>query len=379
MSTIAEIPQVSGSSAMEAWIYPAPTHAVETVDNHGYTNRELTPQETEAIRYHLSNARSKNTRLAYGTQWKLFIQWCKAQGFIPFPAEVSTVVLYLTHLSSQDHKYSKLEQALSAIKAVHSDNVHLLPQGNNALMGLSFRHPHIKAALSSIRRDMVDKGLNVVSKPRAFSQAEILAMVKACPETPAGIQDKAILLLGCNVGLRASEFCSLELNDLSIDDMGLDVRIRSSKTDQYGEGENLFVGRLAPFQRNLDAVEAMSAWLNTRASLADLDDVQSVFVAFRKGGTVLHRTEAGKGHGLTRMAITAVLQRCAERAGIESNGTNQSISSHGMRHSFITQGFVAGIDSLTLSKTTRHRSLSTLLSYDQTSRRTSTVAPKLWA
>jgi site-specific recombinase XerD len=371
----AEIPQGSGASEMEAWM-PATTDDITTSSNHGYSNRELTPQETEAIRYHLSKARSKNTRLAYETQWKLFIRYCKEQGFIPFPAQVNTVVLYLTHLATLNHKYSKLEQALSAIKAVHSDNSHLLPQGDNSLMGLSFRHPTIRAALSSIKRDMVDKGLNVVSKPRAFSQAEILAMVKACPETPAGIQDKAILLLGMNVGLRASEFCSLELSDLTTDDMGLDVRIRSSKTDQFGVGENLFIGRLAPFQRNLDAVVAMESWMQERETL-NLEGVDSVFVAFRKG-SVLHKTEAGEAHGLTRMAITAVLQRCASRAGIEN--TQQSISSHGMRHSFITQAFSRpDIDAVVLSKTTRHKSMSVLLGYDQTSRKTSTVAPKLWA
>lgn len=346
--------------------------------SHGYSNRALTVQETEAIRYHLSNSRSRNTRLAYAAQWKLFVSFCKQEGFLPFPAEVNTIVLYLNHIAAKNNKYSKMEQAVSAIKAVHSDNIHLLPPGSDALQGLSFRHPHIRAALSSIRRDLVDKGLNVVKKPKAFSQSEILAMVRACPDTPSGVQDKAILLLGMNVGLRASEFCALETDDIIFDtDMGVDVRIRSSKTDQHGVGENLYVGRLAPSQKDFDAVLALQEWMCMRSAL-ELDGVASLFVAFRKGGSSLHKTKAGTGHGLTREAITTVVQRCASRAGIEV--TNQSISSHSCRHSMITQAFTRpDIDAVRLSKTTRHRSMEVLLGYDQTSRRTSTIAPKLWA
>lgn len=372
----AEISQVSGSSVMEAWVHPASTGGIESLSNHGYTNRALTQHEAETIQFHLSNARSKNTRMAYQTQWKLFVSWCKERGFLPFPAEVSTIVLYLDAIASNDCKYSKLEQAVSAIRAVHHDNMHLMPADARSVSDLSFRHPHIKAALASIKRSLVEKGLNSIKKPRAFNQNEILAMVHACPNTPSGIQDKAILLLGVNIGLRASEFCSLQVTDLTFDDMGVDIHIASSKTDQFGQGENLFVGRLAPSQGDLDAVKALETWMRLRATM-DIGELSSVFVAFRKGGSVLHRTSEGKAHGLTREAISSVVQRCASRGSIEIS--NQTVSSHGMRHSFITQGFHQGVDAVTLSKSSRHKSMTVLLNYDQTSRRTSTVAPKLWA
>jgi site-specific recombinase XerD len=345
----------------------------ELLPAHGFTNRAITQHEAETIQFHLSNARSKNTRLAYETQWRLFVAWCGQQGFLPFPAEVSTIVLYLDAIASTDCKYSKLEQTVSAIRAVHHDNMDLVPADKQG--GLNFRHPHIKATLASIQRSMVEKGLNTVKKPRAFSQDEILRMVHACPNTPSGIQDRAILLLGVNVGLRASEFVALELADLTFDDMGVDVRIRSSKTDQFGQGEHLFIGRLAPSMQDYDAVKAMESWLRIRATL-DVGELSAVFVAFRKGGHVLHRTLEGQAHRLTREAISSVVQRCASRAGIEI--TNQTVSSHGMRHSFITQGFNRGVDAVTIAKTSRHKSMTVLLGYDQSSRRGSTVAPKLW-
>lgn len=353
-----------------------PNGGNSVLPSHGYTNRAITQHEAETIKFHLSNARSLNTRLAYETQWKLFVSWCKEQGFLPFPAEVSTVVLYLDAIADTDCKSSKLEQAVSAIRAVHQDNMHLLPESQQGIDALSFRHPHIAAALASIKRSLVEKGLNTVKKPRAFSQDEILRMVHACPNTPSGVQDKAILLLGVNIGLRASEFVSLEVSDLTFDEMGVDVRIRSSKTDQFGAGVNLFIGRLAPSQQDLDAVKAMESWLRVRAML-DVDELQSVFTAYRKGGSVIHRNLEGRAHSLTRTAVSAVVQRCASRANIENS--NQTISSHGMRHSFITQGFNRGLDAVTIAKSSRHKSLSILQNYDQSSRRSSTLAPKLWA
>jgi site-specific recombinase XerD len=349
-------------------------NSIVNVADTGFSNRELTPGETEAIRYHLSNARSHNTKLAYGTQWKLFVSWCQQEGFLPFPAEVSTIVLYLTHLATQDLKYSKMEQVLCAIRAVHADNVHLL-EGMDALNNVSFRHPHIKAALASIRRGLVEKKLNIVKKPRFFTQKEILSMVEACPDTPAGLMERTILLLGVNSGLRASEICMLEADDITLDSLGLDVRIRSSKTDQFGSGEELFVARLAPAQACLDAAKAMEAWVAVRSTL-NLGDVPPLFLAFRKGGNVLHRTSAGYAHGLTREAISSIIQRCASRAGIEA--TNQAVSSHSLRHSMVTQAFNAGLDPVVISKTSRHKSMAVLMEYDQSSRRLASVAPKLW-
>lgn len=185
------------------------------------TNRSLTVIEAETIRYHLTNARSENTRLAYERQWRLFTRWCEREGFTPFPAQVSTVILYLTHLGDENFKLSKIQQALSAIKALHSDNIERL-----------------------------------------------------------------------------------------------------------------------------------------------------------RGGNSLHMA-SGAPHALTRDAISACVQRCATRAGLAE--ATQSISSHSLRHTFITTGFSRQIDAATIAKSSRHKTMSVLMGYDQTSRRDASLSVKLWA
>lgn len=335
-----------------------------------YSNRNISLAEQETLRFHVNNARARNTNLAYESQWKLFVSWCKDEGFVPYPAEPTVIALYLSHAGEQGCKYSKLEQSVSAIIAVHADNAGT--DGNENMMG--FRHPIIKSTLSSLKRNMVASGKNKVKKPRHFNQDEIKTMVDACPCTPQGIQDKAILLLGVNLGLRASEFCSLLLADVVIDDKGMTIRISASKADQYGEGVDLYVGRLAPHQWDFDAVKAMEDWLLSRAMFTD-GDMVPVFIAFRKGGNTAHMID-GQAHGLNRDSISGVVQRCADRGNIAI--TNQTVSSHGMRHSFITQAFSRGVDATVIAKSSRHKSMTVLGSYDQTSMKLTTISPRLW-
>lgn len=331
-----------------------------------FVNRELTEAENHVLDFHLSNARSLNTRKAYETQWKLFVSYCYREGFIPFPVTTEVVCLYLSHLNDQGVKLSKIEQSLSAIKAVHTDN-------SNGTM-LAFTHPQVKATLNSIRRSMAEDGRSKTDKPRRFTQEEILAMVSACDgSTAQGIQDRAILLLGFNAGLRALEFCFLKVQDLTFDDTGVDIDIRRSKGDQFGKGASVFIGGLAPHLRKLDAVKALAQWFGVRASFEEAEG--SLFIAFRKGGNTPH-TINGHVHGLTREAITNSLLRCAKTAGLVPE--KQSFSSHSMRHSFVTQAFQRGLDAARISKTSRHKSMSVLLGYDQTSHRESSVAPVLW-
>ncbi len=53
----------------------------------------------------------------------------------------------------------------------------------------------------------------------------------------SGIRDKAILLLGFSGAFRQSELANLQIEDISLQDKGMDVKIRRSKTDQDGQGK----------------------------------------------------------------------------------------------------------------------------------------------
>ncbi len=344
-----------------------------------FTDRSLTVMEKDTIAYHLANSRSKNTRIAYASQWAQFVRFCHSQqndtgqGFVPFPCAVPTLILYVTHLAAEGHKISKIEQAISAIRAVHNDNIDLLPQGSD----ISFTHPHVKAALNSIRRTLAQEGKTSVKKPRHFTQSEIKAMSLACVVDPAAqsVMDRCLLLLLVNAGLRSSEVAALRIRDLEIDgDRGVDINIRNSKTDQYGKGEQIYVLALAPHLEAYDFTKALKEWLRWRETYLCADD--SLFIGFRKAGSSAHLSADGVAHGITREAVSTSLLRCASRAHIEPTG--QTISSHSGRHTMVSLSFARGLDSAQISKTSRHKSLKSLMAYDQSSHKAASVSARLW-
>lgn len=322
----------------------------------------LTPVEKDILSNLLTSSRAKNTNIAYACAWRKFSAWCKQSNHQPFPAQPATVALYIHHLNTLGRKTSTMNQVVAAITALHQDN------------GLTvdyFKHHLVSAALKSARRSMVSDGRNTVEKPRALSQVEVGAMVAGLDSSSQGIRDRALLLLGVNAGLRASEYAGLLLTDVEFDEAGMDIQIRNSKTDQMGEGTKVYVAGLAPSQSQFDAVKAMKAWMEVRNGLPT--GYGSLFIAFRKGGNTPHLID-GAIHGISRQAITDTVVRAFKRAQLTGNEP----SSHSLRHSFVTQAFSRHLDAARIAKVSRHKNMTTLLSYDQTSRRQNPVSVSLW-
>ncbi|MGW9550685.1 tyrosine-type recombinase/integrase [Citricoccus zhacaiensis] len=339
----------------------ASTPTPATVERANAPSRELTPVEQGRLLNLLKNSRSENTNAAYGRAWAAFVGWAGEQGHQAFPASPEAVALWLDALNEDGKRISTLTQGLSAINAVHSD----------AGRPFNFFHDRlIAASLRSAKRSMARDGRSLVSKPRAFRQGEMQAMVDSMPSTPQGARDKAILVLGANAGLRASEFAALDVSDLTFDEQGMDVLIRASKTDQEGEGERVYISRLAPAHRAFDAVASMEDWIAQRGN-----EEGALFIAYRKGGRTPHLID-GKVHGIGRAAVSDVLVRSFKRAGL----TGRLPSSHSLRHSFITQAFLRHLDAAKISRVSRHKNLRSLMSYDQTSRKTNATAfTGLWS
>ena len=63
------------------------------------------------------------------------------------------------------------------------------------------------------------------------------------PESPLGIRNRAMLLLGFGAALRRSELVGLRIGDVQlVPGRGLTVLVRRSKTDQYGRGQQVRSG-----------------------------------------------------------------------------------------------------------------------------------------
>lgn len=54
---------------------------------------------SEQAKDYARQAKSKNTRRAYASDWDDFARWCQPYAFVPLPAKPETVALYLTALA----------------------------------------------------------------------------------------------------------------------------------------------------------------------------------------------------------------------------------------------------------------------------------------
>jgi len=144
------------------------------------------------------------------------------------------------------------------------------------------------------------------------------------------VRDKAIMELFYSSGLRLSELTDLDLADLDLPDRTVRVTGKGSKT------RVLPVGRFA--------VEALSAWLSQRATIADVGE-QAVFVA-----------QSGR-----RISVRAVQVRVATWA--RRQGLGMHVHPHMFRHSFASHLLESSQDLRGVQELLGHSNIATTQVY----------------
>ena len=169
-----------------------------------------------------------NTRRAYDRAWDQFARWCAGSGRVPMPATPQTMAEYARLLCDViGFAPATVGQALAAIASVHTDNGYKgEPDAHEA---------HV--LLRAYRRAWA-KGGGRTRQRTPILVPDLRAAVDTCdPATPAGIRDRALLLIGFNIMGRRSEVSDLDISDLlPAGEEGIDVFIAASKTDQGAEG-----------------------------------------------------------------------------------------------------------------------------------------------
>lgn len=145
-----------------------------------------------------------------------------------------------------------------------------------------------------------------------------------------GVRDKAIMELFYSSGLRLSELTDLDLADLDLPDRTVRVTGKGSKT------RVLPVGRFA--------VDALSAWLRERATIADVGE-QAVFVA-----------QSGR-----RISVRAVQVRVGTWA--KRQGLGMHVHPHMFRHSFASHLLESSQDLRGVQELLGHSNIATTQVY----------------
>src|SRR5206468_11220770 len=177
----------------------------------------------------------------------------------------------------------------------------------------------VRTTLKGIRRS-----LGVAPQQKAAATAEVvLDMVKLVPRNLRGLRDRARLLFAFASACRRSELSALLANDLLEVPEGFRVKIRRSKGDQEGRGQEIAVVR----GRKACPVQAMKTWLEA----ACIAPASPVFRRMRRGGTVL-------SDALQPQGIAEVVKLYAKLAGYDP----ADFSGHSLRSGFLTSAAARG-------------------------------------
>ena len=210
----------------------------------------LAAEIAEKAAGYAAQAQSENTRLAYANDWAVFQAWCDVQGAVAMPAAAEVVLAFLVDTAGQV-KVSTQRRRLSAIKETMRQN--------------GF---HLDTTLGTFRD--VWKGIRRAhGQPPVKKSALLTALLRRAlatlPETPPGVRDRALLLVGFAGALRRSELAAVEVssrpgaNWIEETTEGLIVHLAASKGDQEGGGQQVGV----PYGSNPATcpVRAYRAWL----------------------------------------------------------------------------------------------------------------------
>jgi site-specific recombinase XerD len=283
----------------------------------------------------LQSSKANNTVRAYKSDFNDFGIFCAKNSFKPLPSEPKIVSLYLTYLSTKDAKMSTLKRRLVSIGVIHK------------LKGyyLDTKHPSIIENIMGIKRrkGSIQKG----KKPILISNLKRIINVidHQYKEEIKKSRDRSIILIGFSGGFRRNELVSLDYNDLDFVPEGLKINIKSSKTDQFGEG---FTKALPYFDNSQYCpVVSLKNWI-------ELSKITSgpVFRRFIKGSRLSEKR-------LTDQTVALLIKEYLNLAGIDS----KNYSGHSLRSGFATSAAESGAEERSIMAMTGHKSTEMVRRY----------------
>lgn len=297
---------------------------------------------TERVQRYVEQSMSENTRRAYEADWSCFTEWCEVHSVDALPAAAETVASYISDLaagewgrSSDGYAASTIERRLTTIRTLHAARGESDPT----------EHEVVAKTWKGIRRDD-DVQVNQNGR-RALLTPQVRRMVDALDtDTTKGKRDRAIILLGFATGMRRSELASLDVEDLEFRSEGVVVHVRSSKTDQEGEGRTPY----ATFGNNgYCPVSALRAWLES----VDFEE-GALFRTVGRWGNARDNRMSGK-------SINRTVKGAAESAGLDAS----NVGAHSLRAGHVTQRKIEGESNDAIMDQTGHSSESTMRRYDR--------------
>lgn len=264
---------------------------------------------------YVAEQRPANTRRAYAGAWRVWEDYTRDAGIPLLSGSVGALVGFVRWLeTTRSASVATIDARLAG--AVAGLRHYRVPVDRRATMAAW-------QALKGYERRLAEDGV-VRGRGRAkpVTLAQLRALVAACPDTVAGVRDRAILLVGFSIAARRSELAGLRLEDVTLDGTnGLVVKLGFTKT---GPDERIV---LYGVHRETCPVTAWRAWVELAGAASG--------PAFRR----IDRHGHVFGTGLSPQAVGAIITRCGERAELPFR-----ITGHSLRAGLATEARRSGAD-----------------------------------
>lgn len=300
--------------------------------------QEIARTGLERVEELARKSRGASTLKSYDSDWRSFELWALEHQHQTLPATPTTVALYLAHLADRGLAASTVRRHLTSVSVRHQLAGHDDPNPTRA--------PQVSAVMKGIARE--DRGRQT-KKATAATLPSIRTLVDDLGDDPAGLRDRAIILVGFAGALRRSEVVAIDVELVTLDAGGLLVRIPHSKTDQDGEG--LTLGLPYGAHQRTCPVRAYLAW-TARAGITS----GPVFRPVNRHGHIMARR-------LGDRAVADMLHRRATATGLEG-----AYSGHSLRAGFATEAYRQGVPELAVMRHGRWRSAQVMRGYVQEGR-----------
>jgi site-specific recombinase XerD len=280
-------------------------------------------------------SKSKNTIRAYKSDFLDFDNFCKKNSLQSLPADYKTVSIFLTYLFKNKQKLSSIKRKLVSISIIHK------------IKGfyIDIKNPIIVENFLGIKRQIgiAQKGKKPLTTENLKKIINSIDSNELC--LARKLRDKTILLLGFAGGFRRSELINLNYEDLDFVNEGIKIKIKKSKTDQFGEG----MIKAIPYFNNSEFCPVIN--LKKMLKICKID-TGGIFRRISKSGKIL-------SNSLTDQNVTLILKKYLTIAGLD----NINFSGHSLRSGFATASAESGADERSIMNMTGHKSTEMVRRY----------------
>lgn len=297
---------------------------------------------------------SKNTQRAYLSDLRNFERFCIEQGLCPLPADAVTVSKFIIELADSPLPVRGKKQQQDQKATVEEASKSKQEEGKAAVAPPKRKLSTIRRHLAAIHKHhlltghpspvnaegvaLVLKGITRTKTKQqkqapAFTLDQLRGVLQALDlSKPAGIRDRALLLLGFFGAFRRSELIAINIEHLEWRREALLVHMHHSKTNQHGLTEDkafFFAPELL-----YCPLRAVQDWL-----------------------ALLERSEGPLFVSLNRSAQPSARRLSAEWVNrLVQRFFGTEFSAHSLRSSFITIAVESGQPTHTIKNQTKHKS-----------------------